>query len=140
MQFGPDACAGAENQQTHAFPAVSQRHHKKARATVLARVRIAHHRTGTVIDLRFFTRGSLDHRTCFRCRCSTQLAYEALDALIARAKAVTVDQFLPDRLGVSAKRKASLDQLSIGFTGTRRWAARRDRSGDRYRRRLPARV
>ena len=46
--------------------AVAQRQHEQPRAPVLAGVRIAHHRAGAVIDLRFFAGCGLDDRACFR--------------------------------------------------------------------------
>ena len=102
-----------------ALPAVSECQHEQPRPAVLAGLRIAHHRAGAVIDLRFFARRSLDHRPCFRPSRSAQLADKALDALITGPKRMAVDQVLPDRFGVAAARKPQLNQ----FRGTarRRW-------------------
>ena len=84
VQLGPDARAGAEHQQANGFPAVAQRQHEQPRAPVLAGLRVAHHGTGAVIDLRFFARRGHDHHASFRRRRSAQLAYEALDAVYSR--------------------------------------------------------
>ena len=54
MQLGPDARAGTEHQEANGFPAVSQRQDEQPRAPILARLRVAHHRAGAIIDLRFF--------------------------------------------------------------------------------------
>ena len=108
MQFGPDARAGAEHQQPNRFAAVAQRQHEQPRAPVLAGLRIAHHRAGAVIDLRFFAGRGLDHHAGFRRRRSAQLADEALDALIAAGEAVVVHQVLPDGHGVAAPRQPQL--------------------------------
>ena len=43
VQFGPDARAGVEDQQTNALAAVAERQHEQARAAILAALRIADH-------------------------------------------------------------------------------------------------
>ena len=54
VQLGPDSGTGAEPEQSDRFTAVAQRHHEQPGASVLARLRMAHHRPITVIDLSFF--------------------------------------------------------------------------------------
>ena len=54
VQFGPDAGAGMEAQKTDALAAEAERQNEKARTPVLARLRVADHGAGTVINLRFF--------------------------------------------------------------------------------------
>ena len=71
---------------------MAQRQHEQSRAPVLATLRVAHHGPPTIIDLRFFARRSLNHHASFRSRRFPELIYEALDALIAGRKAVTIDQ------------------------------------------------
>ncbi len=65
VQFGPDARAGAEGQQTNRLAAVAQRQHEQPGAAVLAGVRIAHHGAGAVIDLGFFAGRGDDHHAGF---------------------------------------------------------------------------
>jgi hypothetical protein len=60
MQFGPDALARSEHQQSNAFAAVAEREHEQPCAPVLARVRVAHHRTAAVVNLRFARRRNDD--------------------------------------------------------------------------------
>ena len=103
MQLGPDTCGRTKYQKAYALPAVSERQHKQPRTTVLASVRVAHHGAGAVIDLGFARRG-LNHGPRFRFRCSAQLAYKPLDALVTDSETVTVDQVLPDRLGIATTR------------------------------------
>jgi len=91
VQFGPDAGSGTEDQKPHAFAAVSERQHKQPRTTVLASLRVAHHRAGAVIDLRFFARRGLNHGSRFRFGCSAQLAYKPLDTLVTDSETVAVD-------------------------------------------------
>ncbi len=86
MQLGPDARAGAEGQQAYGLAAVPERQHEQSRASVFARLRIADHRAGAVIDLGFFTRGGNNHRARLQWPVSAKLANEAFDGLIATAK------------------------------------------------------
>src|SRR6266852_2767007 len=84
---------------------------------MLAAVGITDHRTGTVIDLRFLTWCGFDDRARFWSVRSAQLAYEALDALIAAREAATVHQVLVDGHGVAVAPQPQLDGLAIGFAG-----------------------
>ena len=88
VQFGPDARTGTEDQQANGLAAVAQRQHEQPVRRYLPRLRIAHHRTGAVIDLRFFAGRGVDDRPRLPAAGSAQLANEALDALIAAAEAV----------------------------------------------------
>jgi hypothetical protein len=109
MQFGPDAGAGAEGQQSNRFPAAAQRHHEQPGAPILVGFGIAHHRAGTVIDLRFLTRRSDDHHAGFGSLRATQLAHEALHTLVAAGKAVLIHQVLVDR---KCQSKHMVDRLN----------------------------
>ena len=120
VQLGPDPRAGAEHQKANRFPAVSQRHHEQPRAPVLAGVRIAHHRTGAVIDLRFFAGRGFNHHAGFRRGRSAQLPHEALDAGVSPGETVAVHQVLPDGHRVAALRQLGFDDLPVGFAGARR--------------------
>ena len=109
-------------------------------AAVLARLRVAHHGAGAVVDLFFLTRGRLNHRTSFRRDRYLKLAHEALYALVARAEAMAIDQVLPDRYGVAAMREAQLDCfLECGEEASRRLDDRR-RFRNLYQLRLCAKV
>src|SRR6185312_4090108 len=95
-------------------------------SAVLARLRVAHHGAGAIIDLSFLTGGRLNHCTSFRRDRYLKLAHEALHALIARAEAMTIDQVLPDRHRVAAMREAQLDCfLECGGEASRRLNDRR---------------
>src|ERR1019366_5516697 len=96
VQLGPDARAGAEGQQTNRLAAAAQRHHEQPGAPVLAALGIAHHGTGTVINLRLLAGRGDDDDASFRGLGSAPLAHEALHALVAAGEAVLGDQVLPD--------------------------------------------
>ena len=120
MQLGPDARAGAEHQQTNSFPAVSQRQDEQSRAPILARLRVADHRPGAIIDLRFFTRRRLnDHARFWRGR-PAQLPHKAFHAGVFFAEAVAVHQVLPNGHGVPAFGQLSFDELPKRFACARR--------------------
>jgi hypothetical protein len=91
MQFGPDASAGAEGQQTNGFATAAQRHHEQPCAPTLMGFGIAHHRAGAVIDLRFLAGTRDDHHTGLGRLRPAQPAHETLHALIAVGKTVLVD-------------------------------------------------
>ena len=57
MQFGPDAGTGLEAEKPNALAAEAQRQHEQTCTAVLARLRIADHGAGAVIDLRLFIMG-----------------------------------------------------------------------------------
>src|ERR1019366_1994083 len=88
--------AGLEHQEADRL-AAAEGQHEQAHAVVLAAVRVADHRTGAVINLGFLTDRRFDHRAGFLGRATDQLAYEALDALIAACEAAGIDQILRDR-------------------------------------------
>jgi hypothetical protein len=64
--------------------------------------RIADHGPATVIDLPFLPGGGDNHGTSFWGLRSAELAHEALDRLVAAAKAGLGNQILPDSPGVTA--------------------------------------
>ena len=102
MQFGPNLRAGPEHQQPNGLATVTESQHEQPRAAVLADVRVAHHRAGAVVDLKFFAGCSFDDCACFRRLASTKLPNETVDALILGGEAAGIHQFLPDRHGVAA--------------------------------------
>ena len=120
MQLGPDARAGTEHQEADGFAAVSQRQDKQPRAPILARLRVAHHRAGPIIDLRFLTRGRLNHHARFRRGRSAQLPHEAFDAGVFFGEAVAVHQILPNGHSVPALGQLSFDELPVRFAGALR--------------------
>jgi hypothetical protein len=58
--------------------------------SISARVWVAHHGAGSVIDLRFFARRGLDHHASFRRRRSAQFPYEAFDAGVLAGESMVV--------------------------------------------------
>ncbi len=126
MQLRPSLRTGAQHQQADRLAAVAQGEHEQPHAPVLAAVRVAHHGTGAVIDLRLFPGGGLDDHASFRRGASLQLADEAPDALVTG-----VYQVLPDRHGVAATRPPEFDHLTVGHAGTGRGTATGLRLGGR---------
>src|ERR1039457_4230801 len=76
-----DSSRPRENSYTPTTAA--QRHHEQPGAPVLAALGIAHHGTGTVIDLRLLASRGDDHDASFGRLRSAPLAHEALHTLIA---------------------------------------------------------
>jgi hypothetical protein len=142
VQLCPYPRAGAKHQQANRFSTVPQGQHEQPRASVLAIFRVAHHRAGAVIDLRFFAGRGLNHHTSFWRRRSAKLLDEALDALIAGSEAVAVHQVLPDRHGVATTRQSQLDRFAVGLASASRGTAAGRRRGlwRRRTRRLRAKV
>src|SRR5215472_10502504 len=66
VQLRPDACTRAPRQQAHGFSAVAERQNKQACPTILAGLRITHHRTAAVVDLRLFSWCGQDDACGFR--------------------------------------------------------------------------
>src|SRR5216683_1738520 len=61
---------------------ITERHHEQSRASVLAAVRISHHRTRAVINLRLFSRCGQDHGGGLRLLRAAPLVDVAFDALV----------------------------------------------------------
>jgi hypothetical protein len=120
MQFGPDARTGAKDQEADGLSAVSQRQDEQPRAPVLARLRVADHRPGAIINLRFFTRGRLNHHARFRRGRSAHLPHEPFYAGVFFGEAVAVHQILPNGHGVPALGQLSFDELPVRLAGTLR--------------------
>src|SRR5262250_3570995 len=118
MQFGPGACTRSPCQQANRFSAVTQRQNEQPGPAILATLRITHHRTAAVVDLRFFSRSSEDDACWFRPSWSAQFLHEALHRLIAAGKAVLRHQVLPDGLAVPVASQPLFDQPTVVFTGT----------------------
>src|ERR1700738_5684025 len=103
MQFRPDAYTRPPGEQAHAFAAIAERQHEQPRPAILAALRITHHRTTAVVDLRFFSRGCQDDPCGFRATRAAQLLNKAFHGLIASAISLLRQQVPPDRLAVAAK-------------------------------------
>ena len=102
MQLGPDAGTRTPYQQAYGFAAVAEGQHEQSRPSVLAALRVPHHRTRSVIDLGLFSgRGEDDPHGLWQLG-SAKLANKALHRLVAAWKAVIGNQVLPDGHGIAA--------------------------------------
>src|SRR5215470_11734804 len=135
MQFGPDAGARSPRQQAYRLAAITERQNKQPCAAILAGLRIAHHRTTAVIDLRLFCWCREDDARWFRTLRPAKLPDKALYRLIAAAKAVVRHQVLPDRFGIAALSEALFDQLAVLFADTCQWRGRVTRRARFWRKR-----
>jgi hypothetical protein len=96
VQLGPDARAGAEGEQAYRLAAASERQHEQSCASVFAGLRIADHRSSTVIDLGLFSGCGNDHGSRLRGLVSAKLAHETFDGLIAAVEPALGHQVLPE--------------------------------------------
>src|SRR5215472_11144587 len=128
MQLRPDPCTGTEHQQPHRFATVAQGEHEQPRAPVLARVRIADHRTRPIVHLALFTWLGLDDSTGFGRSGTAPFPHITLHALIATREPVVIDQVLPDAHGVAATSEFQFDQFPIGLATAQRWLPIRGRT------------
>jgi hypothetical protein len=119
MQFGPNRRTGTEHQKANSFSAISQRQDEQPRAAILARLRVAHHRAGAIIDLRFFTGRRLYDHARFRRGRSTLFPHKALHARVFFIEAVAVHQVLPNGHGVPTFCQLSFDELPKRFACAR---------------------
>src|SRR6516164_5529366 len=119
MQFRPDPCARLKREQVHRLAAVTEREYEQPGAAVLAGSRVSHHGAGAVVDLRFFTWFCDYDRAGLRTERPAQLADEALYALIARSKAIIVNQVLVDGLAMAAFAEGEFDEIEEGLEGAR---------------------
>ncbi len=86
VQLAPDLRARAPREQAYRLAAVAERHQKEAHPAVLARLRMAHHRTVAVVDLCLFAGLGRDHGARFGHARAPHLASESLHARVARAR------------------------------------------------------
>jgi hypothetical protein len=126
VQLTPDLRTRPPCQQPGGFARIRQREDKPARAPVLARGRRAHHRPVAVINLPFFTRRRGDDDAPLGRRPAPQLRDESPHAGVAGAKAVVIDQVLPNGDGVATPGECLGNQLAIRLAGA---GARRARRG-----------
>jgi hypothetical protein len=101
VQLSPDPGTGLEGQQADGFAAEAEGENEQAGASVVTGVRVPHHGAGAVIDLSFFSGRRVDDTTGFRGPSRLQLTDEALDALIASGKTMSIDHVLPNSFGVA---------------------------------------
>ncbi len=120
VELGPDARAGAENQQPYRFATIAQREHEQTGASILAALGFAYHRPAAIIDLTLFSGRGEDHRPRWWYLGSAQFVSEAPNALIATLESVVGDQILPDCHGIAIPTQPQLDDFPVGFTGARR--------------------
>src|SRR2546423_850967 len=128
MQFGPDARTRTPRQQAYGFAAVAENQHEQPCPAILAALRVSHHRTTAVVDLRLFSRCGEDNARCFRTLRSAKLPNKALHRLIAARKAMVRHQVLPDGLAIASTGEALFDQFAVLFTDTCRCRGRVTRS------------
>jgi hypothetical protein len=121
MQFGPGACTGTERQQANRFPAVAQGHDEQACPTVLARLRIADHRTLAVIDLKLLSGPREDDANRFGLLGAAEFANEAFDRVVGSAETMSVNQVLPDALCVATLAQSQFDRFPEWFANTLGW-------------------
>src|SRR5260370_33207263 len=121
MKLGPQARTRTPRQQAHRFAAVAESHHEQPRSAILAALRVAHHRTTAVVDLRLFPHGGQDDAYRFWKPGAAKLANQALHRLIAARKTVVRHQVLPDSLAIASTGAALLDQPPAGSPDTCRW-------------------
>ena len=118
MQLGPDARTGTEGQQAYRFAAAAERHHEQSGASIFSALWVANHRPLAVINLRFLTGWSDDHRAGLRWLGSAQLADKAFDGLIAAAESTLRDQILPDHHRIATMAQSQFDRVAEWFAGT----------------------
>ena len=117
MQFRPDASVGVKGENTDSLTAIAEGKNEQPGAAVLAGMRVADHRPGAIVDLRFLSWSGDDDRAGLRRRSSAQPADKAFDALVAAAEAVIVHQVLVDSLRVPALVERQFDEVEVGFAG-----------------------
>ena len=120
MEFGPPTAARREGEQTDALAAIAEGEDEQARAPVLARDRMPHHRPVAVVDLPFLAGRGDDHGMGIGRALAAQLDHEAAHARVAGGEAVVIDEILPDRHGVPATAQGEPDQVAVGLAGARR--------------------
>src|SRR5207244_1902888 len=78
---------------------------------VLARLRIANHRTRAVIDLRFFSWTGEDDANGFRRLRAAEFTNEALDGVVSAAETLIGHHVLPDRSGITPATQSQRDRF-----------------------------
>src|SRR5260370_3527681 len=118
MQLGPDTGTGTTDPKPYRLAAVAERQHEQSRSSVFAALRIAHHRTRSVIDLSFFSGDGLDNPYGLRLCGTTKLANKTLHGLIAMGKTTIGNQVLPNGHGIPTTTESLLDPFAERLAGT----------------------
>ena len=121
VQLGPDLCTRSADQQPDGLARVAQGQNEEPRPTVLARRRIADHRSVAVVDLCLFSRGCRDDGSRLDGGLLPERRDEAPYACITSREAMVIDQVLPDGHGVAPAANGLDDQFAIGLAGARPW-------------------
>src|SRR6516162_336350 len=124
MKLGPGARTRSPRQQAYRLAAITERQNKQPCPAILASLRVAHHRTTAVVDLRLFCWCGENDARCFRTLRSAKLPDKALHRLIAAHKAVVRHQVLPDGRAIASLGQTLFDQLAVLLTDTCRWSRR----------------
>src|SRR5260370_7827601 len=109
MKLGPQARTRTPRQQAHRFAAVAESHHEQPRPAILAALRVAHHRTTAVVDLRLFSWGGENDAGRFWKLGAAKLANEALHRLVASNKALIGHHILPNAQAIPPPTQAPPD-------------------------------
>src|SRR5260370_28974708 len=91
VKLGPHPHTRTEDQEPNRLATPAQRQNKQPRASILATIRIAHHRPRAVVNLRLFTEFGLDDLPRFRrCR-AAPIAHKSPHAPVATRQPLAVD-------------------------------------------------
>jgi len=134
VKLGPDVRARLPYEQPDSFARVAERQDEEACPPVLARLRMANHRTVAVVDLSFFAGRGGDHDAGLGRGGPAEHHDEAPHAGIPGGETGVVDEVLPDGHGVGASPELD-DQLSIRLARAR--ARRAPGAGPEPSRRTP---
>src|SRR5205814_8941175 len=96
---------------------------EEACTAILARLRMADHRSVAVVDLCFFPDRRRDDDARLGCSRAAQVPHEAADTGVASREAV-LDQVLPDRHRIASARERGFDAIAMRLTRTRLGSAR----------------
>jgi hypothetical protein len=120
VQLGPAPRARREGEQADALAAIAEGEDEEARATVLPRDRMPHHRAFAVVDLPFLARRGDDDGVGLGSARTAELRHVAPHARVARGEPVLIDEVLPDRHGIAAAAEGLFDQLAVRLAGAGR--------------------
>ena len=116
MQPRPGLSARLPDHAAKRAARVLERHHKKPRAAIASADRVARQRPLAVIDLGLLGGAKLQPVEGLR-RFRLQVPAEALDGVVAVAKAEAVDQVLVDRHGIAPETHLRLDPGAMILAG-----------------------
>jgi len=134
VQFGPRLRTRLPDQESYGFARVAEGEDKQTRTAKLSGLRMADHRSVTVVDLRFFYDGRRDDDARLGRGRAAQLPDEATDTGVSGGESF-FDQVLSDRHRVATELERGFDSITMRLARTGLWRARR-RGGPRPRRRV----